>query len=454
MSDLLSLLSLGSAGIAAQNSGISVASNNVANANTAGYSRQRVDLEALVGMPLVGGVRAGSPDRYQDAILGGRIRNAGSTLAMSQASANILGDLEARLVDGGATLNESLADVFASFTRASSSPTDTVSRRDVLAKLQQFVDDVHRRCENLDAAQVELDASIAAHAKQASDLAQHLAETNLAIGKTNDPVMRDERDRTAEQLSKLVGGSARIDADGQMRFVLDGGAVLVDGSRAAKLDVTPEPTTGKALIAVVDGGSRRDVTKVISGGALGAELQTRDGTLANARTALDQLAYDVATNMNGVHAANAGLDGVTGRMLFSPPTGVAGAAKAFALDATVADDPTMLALGAAGQGPGSNAGAVAMTQLANATVATGGKSLGNAAIDLVGDVGRAASRAQADVKRDQIVSDHLAGLRDSLAGVDIQEEMTNLARFEHASAAMTRFVSTIDGLLGDLIDRL
>ena len=97
---------------------------------------------------------------------------------------------------------------------------------------------------------------------------------------------------------------------------------------------------------------------------------------------------------------------------------------------------------------------VAMTQLANATVATGGKTLGNAAIDLVGDVGRAASRAQADVKRDQIVSDHLAGLRDSLAGVDIQEEMTNLARFEHASAAMTRFVSTIDGLLGDLIDRL
>ena len=52
------------------------------------------------------------------------------------------------------------------------------------------------------------------------------------------------------------------------------------------------------------------------------------------------------------------------------------------------------------------------------------------------------------------VAEHLAGLRDSLAGVDTQEELTNLARFEHASTAMAKFVSTIDGMLGSLIDRL
>jgi flagellar hook-associated protein 1 FlgK len=454
MSDLLSLLSLGSAGIAAQNTGIAVASNNVANANTEGYSRQRVDLEALVGSPLVGGVRAGDPDRYQDALLGGRIRVADGALAMSQASAAVLADLEQRLAGGGATLTDELAGMFASFARAAASPTDTISRQEIVDRIQQVVHDIRRRSAELEAAHLELDLSIRQNAQQASALAQRLADTNLAIAKTNDPVMRDERDRLARELSQLVGGSARIDADGQMRFVLDGGAVLVDGQRAARLDATPDPTTGDTVLSVVDGNSRRDVTNAIGAGRLGAELQIRDGMLADARTSLDQLAYDLATSANAVHAANAGLDGVAGRPLFTPLAGVAGAAAALALDPAIEADPKKLALAAPGQGPGSNAGALALYQLANQPVAAGGKTLGNAAIDLVGVVASAAARATADAKRDQLVSDHLAGLRDSLAGVDIQEELTNLARFEHASAAMTRFVSTIDELLGDLIDRL
>lgn len=454
MSDLLSLLSLGSAGIAAQNTGVAVASNNVANANTDGYSRQRVDLEALIGVPLVGGVRSGAPTRFEDALLGSRIRTAGGTLASSQTRATLLGDLEARLVDGGATLGESLATMFASFSTAASSPADTISRQDVLDKLQQFVDDVHRRSADLEAAHLELNLRIREHAQQATALAKRLADTNAGIAKTNDPTLRDERDRIAQELSKLVGGNARIDSDGQMRFVLDGGAVLVDGQHAAQLEASPDPTTGDTVLAVVAGNSRRDVTSSIGGGTLGAELQTRDGTLATARTDLDQLAFDLASNLNTVHAANAGLDGVSGRNLMTPLAGVAGAAKALEIDPAIAADPTKLALGAAGQGPGSNAGALALFQLANQPVAAGGKTLGDAALQLVAKVGSAASGAASDARRDQLVADHLAGLRDSLAGVDIQEELTNLARFEHASSAMTRFVSTIDDMLGDLIDRL
>ncbi len=454
MSDLLSLLSLGSAGIAAQNTGVAVASNNVANANTAGYSRQRVDLEALVGVPLVGGVRSGAPDRYQDALLGGRIRVADGALAMSQTSAAVLADLEQRIAGGGTTTSEQLAAMFASFGQAAASPTDMISRQDVVDRIQHAVHDIRRRSAELEAAHLELDLSIRQHAPRATELAQRLGETNTAIAKTNDPVLRDERDRIAQELSKLVGGNARIDADGQMRFVLDGGAVLVDGGRAARLETTPDPTTGTSQLAVVDGNSRRDVTSAIGSGRIGASLQIRDGLLASSRASLDQLAFDLASGMNTVHAANAGLDGVTGRALFTPLGGVAGAAAALELDPAIEADPSLLALAAPGQGPGSNAGALALFQLANQAVATGGKTLGNAALDLVGAVGSAAARATSDAKRDALVSDHLAGLRDSLAGVDIQEELTNLTRFEHASSAMTRFVSTIDQLLGDLIDRL
>lgn len=230
--------------------------------------------------------------------------------------------------------------------------------------------------------------------------------------------------------------------------------MLVDGTHAAKLTAATDPTTGDTTISVVDGNNKRDVTKDISSGTLGAVRSVRDGTLTQAQTDLDQLAYDISTQMNGKHRTFAGLDGVSGRDLFVQPTGVAGAAAAFDLDPGIAADPSTLALGAVGAGQGSNTGALAMFQLADQKVATGGRTLGDSALEMVAKVGRATANANADVTRDQLVSDHLAGLQDSLSGVDLQEELTNLSRFEHASSAMTKFVSTIDGLLGNLIDQL
>jgi flagellar hook-associated protein 1 FlgK len=240
-----------------------------------------------------------------------------------------------------------------------------------------------------------------------------------------------------------------------MRFVLDGGAVLVDGGHAAALTATPDATTGVARLEVVDGGNRRDVTAAIAGGSLGAGLKFRDQTIAQVSTQLDQLAFDVTSSVNAVHTANAGLDGATGRVMFTPIAQVAGAASAIAIDPGLAADPSRLALAAPGSGPGDNRGALALFALGGQTVASGGtRTLGDAAIDVVSGIALSASDARGDASRDGMLADHLAGLRDSLSGVDTQEELTNLARFQHASGAMVKFVSTIDGMLGSLIEQL
>ena len=92
---------------------------------------------------------------------------------------------------------------------------------------------------------------------------------------------------------------------------------------------------------------------------------------------------------------------------------------------------------------------------ATAKNASGGtQTLTDAATAVVGDLGIAGAGAKADAARDQVVSDHLDDLRDSLSGVDTQEELTNLARFQNASAAMTKFVSTIDDMLTNMIENL
>jgi flagellar hook-associated protein 1 FlgK len=454
MSDLMSLLSLGSAGITAQGTGIAVATNNVANVNTAGYSRQRVDLQSLIGAPLVGGVRSGSPDRLQDYLLAGRIRTAGGSLSMSRAFAAAVLDVESRLASSGPTVHQQLGALSSRMASLTSSPTDRITRDSVVSTARDLIAGIRRRAAELDQAKAEANARIRDNAAQATSLAKRLAETNIAIARSGDPAMRDQRDQIANQLAEITGGTARIDGDGHMRFVLDGGAVLVDGGTPAALQASPDATTGNMKLEVVAGAMRRDVTSDIGGGKLGADLAVRDGTISRATGELDQLAFDVATAYNTAHAANAGLDGVSGRAMFVAPTQVSGAARSIALDPALDADSNLLAAGAPGAGPGDNRGALALLAVSSAPVAAGGKSLSNAALDVLSNVGVAASEANADVSRDQLVSDHLASLRDSLAGVDIQEELSNLARFEHATSAMTRFVSTVDSLLGDLIDRL
>ena len=454
MSDLLSLLSLGSNAIQAQGSGLAVATNNVANVNTRGYSRQRVDLNALMGAPLVGGVVAGSPERLQDNLLAGRLRTAGGSLAMSTAFREAVLDVEIRVASAGPTVHEQLGELASRFTELTAMPTDPFTRESVLLAARGLTQGIRRRAAELNAAQEEANARIRARAAQISELASRLGETNLAIQRSGDPTARDERDRIAGQLTELTGGNARIDADGQMRFVLDGGAVLVDGNHAASLQSTTDATTGDQRLEVVAGGIRRDVTANITSGSLGADLQVRDVVIAKARTDLDQLAFDVSSSYNAAHRANAGLDGVTGRDMFTQPTQVDGAANAMAVDPALDADPALLATAAPGGATGDNAGARALLAVSSAQVASGGRTLSGAALDMVSAIGVVASEAKFDVDRDTVLTDNLSSLRDSLAGVDIQEELSNLARFEHATSAMTRFVSTVDNLLGDLIAKL
>ena len=454
MSSLLSLLTLGSNAIAAHDAGIGVATSNAANVNTEGYSRQRVDLRAELGSPL-GGVRALQPDRMESALLAGRIRTAAGSFGLSRAFHAALLDLEGRLAGEGATIDERLGAFFGKLSELSAAPTDPQQRDSTVAAARDLAVSIRRRAQAIEDSRREADQRVRDNTVSATDLARQLAQANRDVAATGDPVARDRRDLIARQLSDVVGGSARIDADGQMRFVLDGGAVLVDGVQAAALEAVPDPATGRARVEVVAGATRRDVTAEIGGGAIGGDLRFRDGTAADAAAALDQMAYDLATSMNATHRANAGLDGATGRDLFIPPAGVAGAAASFDVDPALAADSTLLATAAPGTGPGDSAGVTALVALRDAKVASGGTmTLGEAALDVIADVAYATAGAEHDATRDQLIDDHLAGLRDSLAGVDLQEELANLSRFEHAASALTRFVSTVDDMLSDLIANL
>ncbi len=451
MSDLLSLLSMGSSAMSAQHTGVAVATNNVANANTVGYSREVVDLEAMQGPPTLGGVRSGDPTRTADGLVSGRIRDAASSLGRTAQTRDTLSDFEATLA-GGAQTSDRLASVFARLQQTAAAPTDPDQRQATVASLADLVSTFHATAAAVTDARTSADAQIGTMATSATALASQLAAANKAA-QSGSPAALDNRDRIAKQLTTLVGGSARVDADGQMRFVLDGGGVLVDGTHAAQLQAKPDAATGLATLSLVSGANTRDVTAQLSGGQLGGMLAARAQIVA-VGDRMDQLASDVATGFNTVSQANAGADGVTGRPTFVAPAAVKGAAAALALDPGHAANPSQLATAGPGAGPGDNKGALALAALSAATVAAGGSTFTSAALAPITALAQHVADAKADATADSVVASHLDDLRDSVSGVDLTEEQTNLARFSSASQALTKFLSTINDMLSGLIQNL
>jgi flagellar hook-associated protein 1 FlgK len=454
MSNLLGLLNLGSSAFLAQNAGLATSARNIANVNTEGYSRQSVDFRSESGAP--GGVRAGPSVRAESALLAARERAAAGSGGRADASASATLALESDLVGGG-DLSQSLASFFASIGRLAAAPLDDGLRQNVLNEAQALGAQFQNAAGSVAAARADADARIFDVTREASALAQRIADLNRMLGGgVGDPVLSDERELAAKKLAELVGGKSRVDEDGKMRVVLGGGTVLVDGDRAATLETQADPlNASSSRVLVRDGAHVADVTDRLDGGRIAGELAFRDGTARRTAAALDTLAFDVATRVNAVHRGGTGADGAGNRNLFVEPTASAGAAASFAVDPAILADPRRIAAAGAGEGNGGSTNAHALLALRDAKLAGGGtRSFLDEAVKTVSDVGGAAKIAESERKREEARGAGVAAARDALSGVSQEEELARMVAFQRAAQGALQVVATVDELLADLMNRL
>lgn len=453
MTNLFGLLGLGGRAYQAHSAGVATIGNNVSNVSTVGYSRQRVDLNADI---VLGGVRADGVYRSEDLLLAMRERDNASSLGFASSSTNALLGLDASLSAGPSALPESISAFFDGLNALQASPLDGARMQDVVQRARSMAEGFARASGAITTSGQNAQYRASSLAGEINELSSTIAVANETLALYENPGLADQRDLAAARLAELVGGAGRIDPDGNMRFVANGGAVLVDGSRTHPVNVSFAPADPTSITVTVGSGpSPRDVTSQIGAGQLGSEIEFITGTVGNTLAQLDQLAFDFATAVNGVHAAGQSADGTTGLAVFDIPLGPAGTASAISVNQVLQDDPSLLATATLGEPAGDIGGISSLLLLREGLTAAGGtRTATDEAINILAGVGRLANDAQAAESLHRARGQMLEAQRDALSGVSIEEELLRLSEFQRAAEAASTYVSTIDQMLANLLATL
>jgi flagellar hook-associated protein 1 len=442
----------------AEQGAIETTSNNIANVNTPGYSRQRPDLVET------------SPVQYGNITLGTgaqlskveSLRSAILDLRVNQETQQ-QGQLDAFLSSGqqiqtlfnetaGTGLQAPLTAFFNNLSQLSSNPSDLNVRQGVITAAQNLSRAFNQTNTNLSTLQRSVDLSVTQSVSQINTLTAQIAKVNVqvssatATGQNPGPFI-DQRQQLINQLSALVDVS-QIDAgNGSLTLTTNSGAPLVVGGQSFQLQTQSDPLTGLQHVF----SQVNDITANVTGGQLAGQLQIRDKEIPSVQSSLDTLASNLATAVNAQHRAGYDLNGATGGLFFNaPPVGGVGAAASLSVAVT---DPLKIAAsgGPAPGAAGDNTNANLLLALQSQTFVNGQTPL-NYYSGLVFKIGSDVSTAQTTQQAGSQVLQQLQNLQGGVSGVDLNEEAANLARFQKAYEASAQVSLIVSSLLQTTID--
>ena len=390
MGTINSALSIATGALNADQAALSVVANNVANANTTGYTVETPNWQqnpsVNINGVLVGtGVTETGATSQRDRILQGRIDQQQQLASASGTRLTALQSVQALFtVDSGSSSSATAGDIgaditsfFNSFSSLEASPTDNALRESVLSSASTLAGDISGAAQSLNAQRSALDQEASGTVSQINSLTQSIAQLNLQIQsaspKADAGTLEDQRQADSASLSKLVGINQVTTENNGLSITTTSGQLLVSEGQNFPL------TTGTSAGVTTFSLNGSDVTSQLAsgGGELGGYLTARDGDIPSVLNSLDQLAYNISTrvnalnnsgtDLNGTEGTGTNASGVTGNGttaldLFNEPTQVAGSAAAMSVTMT---DPSQIAAASLGAGTGDNANAIAMANLAN-----------------------------------------------------------------------------------------
>ena len=324
-----SALNIGTLALNANLSALQVIGHNIANANTAGYSRQNVEMTSAGYQTLGGnfygkGVLIDTVTRSHDAYLTREAQIASSVSAADSERLARLQQLENLFPTGEQGLGAALNDMLNAWADVASSPTNLAARTVVLGRGEEFAARLRETAGQLDllanSARQQIGDTVTSINRLAQDIGkvnQKIIESQGSVGEPND--LLDQRDALIGELSQLIQVSTVAADDGSMSVFVSGGQPLVMSTNAARLEVQPDATDGaRPKIVFLQGATALDLPDQTLGGKLGGVMEFLNQDIRDTENLMGRMALAVNATMNTQHRLGVDLRGDTGTDFFVP----------------------------------------------------------------------------------------------------------------------------------------
>lgn len=325
----MGMLSTGVSGLLAFQSSLDTTSHNIANANTAGYSRQSTDLvtatPAFLNNNWVGnGVTVQSIQRNYDSLVAAQVRTSSAGKSQWDIYSQLAGTLNNLFSDSSSGVSASLQNFFTAFQSVANSPTSSSERQVLLSQAQTLVTRLNTTASRITSMQNDVNQQLGNEAQVVTGLAQSIAQINeqisFSIGKTGNPPndLYDRRDQLLDQLASHLDINAVKQSDGTISVFIGNGQALVSGTDYSQLVTTPDSFDATRLrMGLKTGAVVNDISDSLNGGTVGGLLKFRSELLDTSMNALGQVAVAVTTTVNAQQNAGMDLTGALGSNLFA-----------------------------------------------------------------------------------------------------------------------------------------
>lgn len=465
MANLFGLMDIAESSLRTQQKAIDITGNNIANVNTPGYSRQRVNIvqkyPVKIGLESVGnGVKADSDiQRFYDQFLGAQLNSENESLGRWEAQKEALEKVELLFDEvSGIGLSSAMGDYWNAWQELSANPDGVVQRSNLVSAAQYMTDTFNNISDGLTAVQNDINTHVDAIVDDINEMADQIAELNLKIiqqeaGGHSANTYRDERDLLVFELAKLIDIESFEDGNGNLTVTVGNGRPLVESSTTWDLSTVASAGGMKDIYWQDSSGATFDITTQIDNGELKGWIEARDVLVNEYATQLDLLASTIITEVNNLHATGLTLDPVT-------TTGVdfftgTDAGSIEVNTAIISNTDLIAAAGPGGTLPGDNSNAFAIADLqGDDTLMPGNSTFDEYYNALIGTVGSDVQTADFYNTHQVAMVQSLENYRQEVSGVSLDEEMVNLIKHQHAYDAAARMITTADEMLDTLMSIL
>lgn len=442
--------------------GMDVTSHNIANVNTLGYSRQRVENRAATPLSLPQGmlgmgVQVGDIIRVRNGLLDSQYRQTNHMLSSATAREDIYNQIEVILQEPSETaIGSQINEFFREFSHLAADPENTAIRNTIVQKSKSLTEAFRGQSEQITKLSESIKNNAMAAVDQVNEIARQIAELNGKITGNefnsfgaND--LRDRRDMLVDRLSDYMKVSYSENSRGQITVVAEG-MNLVSGVKANTLKAELSNDGGNLQLAIK--GSNGN-SGLIKSGKLGALLQMHNQEIPDLMEKLDTLAAGFIEEVNRIHSAGQGL--ATG----DPPTPSTGinfftgnSASTINISSEILNDVSKIAASNDGT-PGNGDVALAISNIRNTKIFNGGtQTLDDYYTGIIKNMAIDIETAQNSRHSNQLLKEQIQNQRESESGVSLDEEMTNLIKYQRSFEAAAKVVQVVDQMMETVVNMI